>query len=99
MGIVDDMFESVKSSLKWKAQSTVVNGVDKGIRSIFSKGKNKCPQCGKTVEDHSAIFCPNCRANLVLTCPNPECQKISPLKTKFCPACGAKLQPDNKKEA
>lgn len=96
MGITDDLFSSLKNTLKGRAESAVIGGVDKGIRSAISKIKNRCPKCGKPVEDTTAKFCPNCRANLVLTCPNPNCQKTLALGTKFCPACGTELEPKKK---
>lgn len=92
MGILDDAVNSVKNSLKWKAQGAINSGVEKGIGSVISRFKNKCPKCGKAVTEEGAKFCPNCSANLVLTCSNPNCQRISPIGTKFCPACGGKLK-------
>ena len=91
MGMLDEMLNSAKNSLKWKAESAAVGGVEKGIKSVFSKFKNRCPQCKKPITDTSAKFCPNCRANLVSTCSNPNCLRVLPLGTKFCPACGTKL--------
>jgi rRNA maturation endonuclease Nob1 len=92
MGILDDAFQSVKSNLKWKAQSEVNSGIEKGIRSVISKFKNRCPKCGKPVTEEGAKFCPNCRANLILTCSNPDCRHTLPLGTKFCPSCGTELK-------
>lgn len=89
MGIVNDLISGVKNSLKWRAQSAVIGGVDSGIRSVIKGFKNKCPQCGKPVKEDSATFCPNCGASRVLIC---KCGRQSPLGTKFCPGCGSKLQ-------
>ncbi|MDD4333200.1 MAG: zinc ribbon domain-containing protein [Patescibacteria group bacterium] len=91
MGIINDFVSGVKNNFKWQAQSAVIGGTNKGIKSVIKIFKNKCPKCGKPVKEEAAKFCPNCRANLVLVCKNPNCQRQSPLNTKFCPSCGSDL--------
>ena len=92
MGIVNDFVSGLKNNLKWQAQGAVVGGVSSGVKSIFRGIKNRCPKCGKLVKDQGANFCPNCRANLILICKNSTCGRQSPIGTKFCPGCGAKLR-------
>lgn len=95
MGLIDDLASGVKSSLKWQAQSAVSGGLTTGIAGISSaikKLKNKCPECHKPLPDESAKFCPNCSAALVLTCKKEGCGRESPRGTKFCTACGSKLE-------
>lgn len=98
MGFLDSMFEGVKSSLKWKAQSGVTGGLDKGIGAVVKglKGKSKCPSCKKPIDEADAKFCAHCRAKLILVCPKEGCGRESPLDTQFCPSCGTALSKDGK---
>lgn len=91
MGIIDELASGVKNSLKWRAESAVIGGVDSGVRAVIKGLKNKCPKCGAAVKEESATFCPSCGTSLVAVCKNPNCGRQSPLGTKFCPSCGSKL--------
>jgi len=99
MGILDDLLSGVKNSLKWQAQSAVTGGISSGVSSIVKKfnNKNKCPECGKAITDETAKFCPNCRAELVLTCKKEGCGRELPRGTKFCPSCGSELKSSSAK--
>jgi rRNA maturation endonuclease Nob1 len=92
MSIIDDLVSGVKNNLRWQAQSAVTSSMDKGVRTVVKNFKNRCPKCGKAVKEEGARFCPNCQAKLVLICPNSNCGRELPLKTKFCPSCGSSLK-------
>lgn len=93
MGFLDSILEGVKNTLKWKVQSGVTGGLEKGIGAVVKgfKGKDKCPSCKEPITEMDAKFCPHCRAALVLVCPNQDCKRESPINTKFCPSCGTEL--------
>ena len=94
MEFFDNIIQGLKSNLKSRVQGEAVRGVEKGIESMIKKVKHRCPKCEKMITEEGARFCPHCRAKLVLICPNPNCQRESPLGTKFCLSCGAKLTKD-----
>lgn len=92
MGIINSLITSVKNSLRWRAQSTLTGGVDKGIQSVTKLFTGRCPKCGKPTKETGATFCANCGASLVTVCKNSNCGRQLPLGTKFCSGCGSNLQ-------
>jgi rRNA maturation endonuclease Nob1 len=93
MGILDNIFNKVKSDLSYKAGNEISDAITKGASKILGKkeesGEKRCPKCKKKVAE-GLKFCEECGAKLIVSC--SKCSVDYPVGKKFCTSCGGKLE-------